>query len=103
MEPDYLASTICLPFACFITSGKLFYCSAIPGGEGDDRGWDGFTDWMDKLQEMVMDREAWHAADHGVSKSRTQLSDSTELNPSFFISEMGMVMIVIASNSFFET
>ena len=58
---------------------------------------------MDKLQEMVMDREAWHAADHGVSKSRTQLSDSTELNPSFFISEMGMVMIVIASNSFFET
>ena len=30
---------------------------------------------MSKLQEMVKDREAWHAAVHGVAKSRTQLSD----------------------------
>jgi len=40
---------------------------------------DGITDWMDvslsELQEMVMDREAWHAAIHGVTKSRTQRSD----------------------------
>ena len=40
---------------------------------------DGITDLMDmslsELQNMVMDREAWHAAIHGVTKSQTQLSD----------------------------
>ena len=44
---------------------------------------DGITDSKDmglgKLQELVVDREAWHAEVHGVTKSRTQLSDWTEL------------------------
>ena len=60
---------------------------------------DGITDLMDMslsvLQELVMEREFWHAAVHGVTKSRTQQSDCTELIHTHILTQCNTVVVVV--------
>ena len=96
INPEYLLEELMLKLKCQYfghlmqrsnTMEKTLMLGKIEGKRRREqrmRRWDSISNSMDmnlsKLQEIVKDREAWYAAVHGVTKSRTWLSDWTELN-----------------------
>ena len=65
---------------------------------------DGITDWMDmslsRLQELVIDEQAWRAAVHGVANGRTRLSDWTELKLSEAFTAVCLILSFVEYTSF---